>query len=92
MRQNPILASAPTPGVYAGGTGRGALLGEYTGALEAAWRLQLALRNLTVAARDYAGADAHAKAMAAHQECERMAHDVSCHLRRILDAVREAQL
>ena len=91
MRPNPILAAAPLPGVYPGGTGRAALLGEYAGALEAAWRLTNALRLVTVATRDYAGADAHAKAVAAHAEAMGMAHDVACHLCRVLDALREGK-
>jgi hypothetical protein len=91
MRPNPILAAAPTPGIYPGGTGRAALLGEYASALEAAWRLTNALRLVTVAGRDYAGADAHAKAVAAHEEAMGMTHDVACHLHRVLDAIREAK-
>jgi hypothetical protein len=91
MRPNPILASAPTPGIYPGGTGRAALLHEYAGALEAAWRLRNALRLVTVAKRDYVGADAHAKAVAAHAEAMGMAHDVARHLHRAMDAIREAK-
>jgi hypothetical protein len=91
MRPNPILAAASLPGVYPGGTGRAALLGEYAGAMEAAWRLTNALRLMTVAGRDYAGADAHAKAVAAHQESIRLSHDVACYLHRVLDALREGK-
>jgi len=88
---NAILAAAPVPGVYPGGTGRAALAHEYAGALEAACKLRNALRLVTVAGRDYAGADAHAKAMAAHEEAMGMAHDVACHLHRVLDALREGK-
>lgn len=91
MRPNAILANAPTPGIYPGGTGREVLIHEYAGALDAAWRLRNALSLLTVAGRDYAGADAHAKAVAAHEEAMGMAHDVACHIHRVLDALREAK-
>lgn len=91
MMRNPILAAAPVPGIYPGGTGRDVLLREYAGALEAAWRLKNALRLVTVAGRDYVGADAHAKAVAAHEEAMGMAHDVACHLHRVLEALREAK-
>ena len=91
MRPNPILAAAPMPGIYPGGTGRDALLLEYASALEAAWRLRNALRLVTVAGRDYVGADAHAKAVSAHEEAMGMAHDVACHLHRVLDALREGK-
>jgi hypothetical protein len=91
MRPNAILAAAPTPGIYPGGTGRDALLLEYASALEAAWRLTNALRLVTVAGRDYAGADAHAKAVAAHEESIRLSHDVACHLCRAMHALREAK-
>lgn len=91
MKPNPILASAPVPGVYPGGTCRAALLREYASALEAAWRLRNALRHVTVAGRDYVGADAHAKATAAHEECLRLAHDTEQHLCRVLNAIREAK-
>ena len=91
MRHNAIVAAAPVPGVYPGGTGRAALLGEYASALEAAWRLTNALRLVKVSGRDYAGADAHAKAVAAHEEAVGMAHGVACYLHRVLDALRETK-
>lgn len=91
MRQNAIVAASPLPGVYPGGTGRTVLLGEYSSALEATWRLRNALSLMTVAGRDYAGADEHARAVAAHRECLDMAEDVSRHMYRVMNALREVK-
>jgi hypothetical protein len=49
------------------------------------------LRLVKVSGRDYAGADAHAKAVAAHEEAMGMAHGVACYLHRVLDALRETK-
>jgi hypothetical protein len=91
MRPNPILAAAPAPGVYPGGTGRHRLLADYASALEHATAARLAARKLTPRRRDYATQDDADAASLAAAELVRLMDESVGYLHRVLDAIREGK-
>jgi hypothetical protein len=91
MRPNPILAAAPVPGVYPGGTSRHRLLADYASALEHAMSARLAARKLTPRRRDYATQEEADAASLATAELVRLMDEAVGYLHRVLDSIREAK-
>ena len=88
MMRNPILAAAPVPGIYPGGTSRHRLLADYASALEHAMAARLAARKLTARRRDYATQDEADAASLATAELVRLMDESVGHIHRVLDAIR----
>ena len=91
MRHNAILAAAPAPGVYPGGTSRHRLLADYASALEHAMAARLSARKLTARRRDYATQDEADAASLAAAELVRLMDESVGYLHRVLDSLREGK-